>query len=319
MMAKVKALCLLSGGLDSILALKLILDQGIEVMAVNFVTPFYSCEREARKIADRFGVPIKITRFKENYIDMVKNPIYGYGKRMNPCIDCRIFMFKKAKEYREEMGASFIFTGEVLDERPMSQRKEAMKIIDREADVSILRPLSARLLEETIPEKEGLVDREKFLSIHGRRRKRQMELAEQYGIEYPSPSGGCLLTDPQFANKIKESFRYEESSLNDIYLLKYGRHFRLPSGAKVIVGRNEEENRVILDLAKDAIILEVVGFGSPITLLKKGNREDIEIAASICARYSDCDGLAEVEVISNDKKNIHVEAMEDEEIEKFRI
>lgn len=317
MMSKVKALCLLSGGLDSILALKLILDQGIEVIAVNFVTPFYSCEREARKIADRFGVPIKIMRFKENYIDMVKNPIYGYGKRMNPCIDCRIFMFKKAKGYMEKIGASFIFTGEVLDERPMSQRKEAMKIIDREARAPILRPLSARVLEETIPEKEGLVDREKLLSIHGRRRKKQMELAEQYGIEYPSPSGGCLLTDPQFANKIKQSFRYEESSLNDIYLLKYGRHFRLPSGAKVIVGRNEEENRAILELAKEAIILEVVGFGSPITLLKKENRKDIEIAASICARYSDCDGLAEVKV--NDDEKIYVKKMKDKEIEEFRI
>ncbi len=144
-----------------------------------------------------------------------------------------------------------------------------------------------------------------------------MELAEQYGIEYPSPSGGCLLTDPQFANKIKQSFRYEESSLNDIYLLKYGRHFRLPSGAKVIVGRNEEENRAILELAKEAIILEVVGFGSPITLLKKENRKDIEIAASICARYSDCDGLAEVKV--NDDEKIYVKKMKDKEIEEFRI
>jgi tRNA U34 2-thiouridine synthase MnmA/TrmU len=223
---------------------------------------------------------------------MVKNPKYGYGSNMNPCIDCRILMFRKAKKYMQERGASFIFTGEVLGQRPMSQHKKALKIIEKESGLEnlIVRPLSARLLKPTIPEEKGWIDREKLLSIQGRRRLPQMKLADELGIkDYPCPAGGCRLTDPNFAERLKEAFEHKEYSLENIQLLRYGRHFRLDSGAKVIVGRNEEENKTLLRfLNKGDILMEVVNVGSPIVLLKKSKRrEDIKKAASLCIRYSD--------------------------------
>lgn len=292
-----KAIGLLSGGLDSTLAVKLMLNQGIEVIAVNFITPFCTCTKkgcmhEASRIAEKFGVPIKIIPATDEYIRMIKNPKHGYGKNMNPCIDCRIFMLKKAKEYMKKTGASFIFTGEVLGQRPMSQMRRTLKLIEKEAGLEglILRPLSAQFFEPTIPEKEGLVDREKLFSIKGRSRKPQMKLAETFGIkDYPCPAGGCRLTDPQFARRIKESFEHNEDSINDIMLLKYGRHFRLLSNAKVVVGRNEKENSAIRGLAKENdLLFEVMGYGSPTLLLRNSEQEDdIKTAASLCTGYSD--------------------------------
>jgi len=301
-----KAIGLLSGGLDSTLAVKLMLNQGIEVTALNFITPFCTCTRkgckhEANRIAEKFDIPIKVVAAGDAYIKMVKNPKYGHGKNMNPCIDCRIFMLKKAKKYMEEMSASFLFTGEVLGQRPMSQRREAMTIIEKEADLEglILRPLSAQFLEPTIPEKEGLIDRDKLFRISGRWRKPQMELAEEFGIEdYLCPAGGCRLTDPQFARRVREAFEHDEDGIQDMNLLKYGRHFRLPSGVKVIVGRNEEENSIISRFAGERdLLMEVIGFGSPITLLKDScNERDIKTAASVCVRYSNYKGKAEVRI-----------------------
>lgn len=320
----IKAIGLLSGGLDSILAVKLMLNQGIEVIALNIVTPFLS-RKEARKVAEELNIEIEVVEVGDEYIRMIKNPPHGYGKNMNPCIDCRIFMLKKAKEYMEKIRASFIFTGEVLGQRPMSQRRDAMNLIERESSLEglILRPLSARLLEPTIPEKEGLVNREKFLAIKGRSRKLQMELAEKLGIkEYSYPAGGCRLTDPQFARRLKESFEHGESGMRDINLLKYGRHFRLHSGAKVIVGRNEEENLIISRFAKEKdLLMEVIGFGSPTALLKDSRDErDTKIASSICARYSDCKGKAKVRIIAKDwERSIFVEPMKDEWVKEFRI
>lgn len=297
---KPKAIGLLSGGLDSTLAVKLMLEQNVDVIALNFITPFCTCtskgcRHEARRVAKMFGIKVEVIGVGDDYIQMVRDPEHGYGKNMNPCIDCRIFMLKEAKKYMEKTGASFIFTGEVLGQRPMSQRKQAMKLIEREAGLEglIVRPLSARLLEPTIPEREGIVDRKKLLDIQGRHRKPQMELAETYDLQdYPCPAGGCRLTDPQFARRLQEAFYHGEDSLLDIKLLKYGRHFRLPSGAKAIVGRNEKENAVLAGWAdKKDILLEVIGCGSPTTLLKHARGEaDIIMAGSICARYSDCDG-----------------------------
>jgi tRNA U34 2-thiouridine synthase MnmA/TrmU len=293
----IKAVGLLSGGLDSTLAVKLMLDQGIDVNVLNFVTPFCTCTRkgcrhEASRVAELFGIPVKIISGGKEYIEMIKNPKYGYGRNMNPCIDCRILMFKKAKKYMSDIGASFIFTGEVLGQRPMSQHKKAMKTIEEESGLEnlILRPLSAKLLEPTIPEDENWINREKLLSIQGRRRLPQMELADKLGIrDYPCPAGGCRLTDPQFAKRIKESFKHGEDTIKEIQLLKYGRHFRLESGAKVVIGRNEEENKTLLRFfEKDDIIIEVIGVGSPIVILKKSkNKEDVKKAASLCVRYSD--------------------------------
>jgi len=326
----IRAIGLLSGGLDSTLAVKLMMNQGIEVTALNFITPFCTCTRkgcrhEASRIAKEFVIKMKVIAVKEDYIKMVKNPKHGYGKNMNPCIDCRIFMLKKAKEYMKEISASFLFTGEVLGQRPMSQRKNAMKIIEKEAGLEglILRPLSARFLEPTIPEREGLVNRERMLNIRGRWRKPQMELAEEFGIEdYQCPAGGCRLTDPQFAKRVKEAFKHHEDGIQDMNLLKYGRHFRLPSGAKVIVGRNEEENSIISRFAEEKdLLMEVVGFGSPITLLKNScDERDIKMAASVCVRYSNYKGKAEVRIGCRErwKKTLFIEPTK-EEFKKYLV
>jgi hypothetical protein len=293
-----KAIALLSGGLDSTLAVRLILDQGIEVEALNFVTPFCTCNREgrgceARHVADEFGISCKTVALTEEFFQAIMQPRYGYGRGMNPCLDCRILMFSRARERMETSGAAFVFTGEVLGQRPMSQHRRAMRIIDRESglDGRVLRPLSARLLEPTIPEREGLVDRERLLAIQGRSRKPQMALAERYGIaDYPCPAGGCRLTDPGFARRMRDLVRFgPHFDLNDVNLLKVGRHFRLSPGAKAVVGRNEHENRRISILARQGdLLLEVKGCGSPITLLRgEADRGEIYLAAAITARYSD--------------------------------
>ena len=319
-----KAIGLLSGGLDSTLAVKLMMNQGIKVTALNFITPFCTCTRkgcrhEANRIAKNFDISIKVVASGDEYIQMIKNPKHGYGKNMNPCIDCRIFMLKKAKEYMEEMGASFLFTGEVLGQRPMSQRREAMTIIEKKAGLEglILRPLSAQFLKPTIPEREGLVNRERMFNIRGRWRKPQMELAEEFGIEdYQCPAGGCRLTDPQFTKRVKEAFEHDEDGIKDMNLLKYGRHFRLPSGVKVIVGRNEEENSIISKFAGERdLLMEVVGFGSPITLLKDSrNEEDVKMAASVCVRYSNYQGKAEVRIGCRERweRTLFVEPIKEE-------
>lgn len=305
----IKAIGLLSGGLDSTLAVKMMIDQGVEVVVLNFVTPFCTCTRkgcrhEASRVAELFGVPVKIISGGKEYIEMIKNPKHGYGRNMNPCIDCRIMMFRKAKEYMREIGASFIFTGEVLGQRPMSQYKKALETIEQESGMEnlIIRPLSAKLLNPTIPEENHWIDREKLLSIQGRRRLPQMELADKLGIkEYPCPAGGCRLTDPHFAKRIKESFKHGEDKIKDIQLLKYGRHFRLKSRAKVVVGRNEEENNILIRyFDRDDILIEVIGIGSPIVILKKKkDKEDIKEAANLCIRYSDADDSNDVKIRIN--------------------
>jgi len=295
----IKALGMLSGGLDSTLAVKVMLDQGIDVTVLHFTTPFCTCTRkgcknEASKVAEKLGVPMKIISSGKDYIEMIKNPKHGYGSNMNPCIDCRIFMLRKAKKYMEEHDAKFIFTGEVLGQRPMSQHGKALKIVEQESGLEnlIVRPLSAKLLKKTIPEEKKWIDRDKLLSIQGRRRIPQMELAEQLGIkDYPCPAGGCRLTDPQYAERLRESFDHGEDKISDINLLKYGRHFRLESGAKVVVGRNEEENKVLPRFfQKNDILIEVTNVGSPLTLLKKSKgKGDIKEAANLCVRYSDAE------------------------------
>jgi tRNA-specific 2-thiouridylase len=267
---------------------------------MNPVTPFCTCNRrggcEARHVAEPLDIPWKTVAFTEEIFQAIKEPRHGYGSGMNPCLDCRILMFSRARERMEEIGAAFVFTGEVLGQRPMSQHRQAMRIIDRESglDGRVLRPLSARLLEPTVPEREGLVDREKLLAIQGRSRKPQMTLAEKYGIaDYPCPAGGCLLTDPGFARRMRDLVRFcPDFDLNDVNLLKVGRHFRLSPGAKVVVGRNEDENRRLQVLARGADFrFEVEGCGSPVTLLQGGAGErDIHLAAAITARYSDAEG-----------------------------
>jgi len=331
-----KAIALLSGGLDSILATKLILQQGIAVEAINFLTVFCTCSRgeesclSSKSAAEKLGISLRVFEVSNEYFEIIKNPKYGYGANMNPCLDCRIFMFKKAGQYMRESGAQFLITGEVLGERPMSQRKEAMRIIERDSGLEglILRPLCARLLEPTIPEKEGLVNREKLLSISGRSRKSQIELAAQLGInDYPCPAGGCLLTDPGFSRRMKDLMKYHpDFGLNDVQLLKVGRHFRLSSQTKLIVGRNEEENTKLLNLSKDKdICLQPVEIKGPVGVLR-GLVDDniLSLASSIIARYSD-NNQGEVKISYSKAPNnisnpiILVGSIKDELLKSYRI
>jgi tRNA U34 2-thiouridine synthase MnmA/TrmU len=229
------------------------------------------------------------------YLKMVRKPKHGYGRNMNPCIDCRIFMMKKAKKYAKEIGASFIFTGEVLDERPMSQHFRAMKIVEEESGLKgkLLRPLSARLLPETVIEKKGLVKREKLLDIRGRSRKPQIRLAEELNIkDYPCPAGGCLLTYREYANKLRDLFKHKKRcSMADVALLKVGRHFRFGEN-KIIVGRNEAENKILTaKKARTDYYFEVPDFGGPTTVLQRSKtKKAIKVAAALTAFYSDAKG-----------------------------
>jgi tRNA U34 2-thiouridine synthase MnmA/TrmU len=294
-MKKTEALALLSGGLDSTLAVKLVLDQGIDVEAVNFVSPFCLCGKTgcgATRVAHELGIPLKTISVGSDYLRMVRNPKHGYGKNMNPCIDCRIFMLQIARRYARQTKASFIFTGEVLDERPMSQHYRALKTIEREAGLEgkILRPLSAKLLPETIPEKKGYVDRGRLLAIRGRSRKKQIQLAQQFNItDYPCPAGGCLLTYREFALKLKDLFTHKKRvTLKDVNLLKKGRHFRHEKN-KIIVGRNQAENNALTQMkARGDFYFEVPGCGSPVTILQgPKTRKAILKAAALTAHYSD--------------------------------
>ena len=241
-----KALALFSGGLDSILSIKLVQREGIEIRGLHFITPFLSEKRERIKvIAKDTVINLQMVKLGEEYLQIVKSPTFGYGKNLNPCIDCRILMYQKAKSYLEEEDFSFLVSGEVLGERPMSQSREALEIIDKESGVAglVLRPLSAKLLPQTIPEEEGWVRREKLFSIDGRSRKRQLSLAKELGIKnYLQPAGGCLLTESLFCRRLKDLIKYSGLTLENVELLKIGRHFRLIPSAKFIAGRDEEEN-----------------------------------------------------------------------------
>ena len=289
-----KALALLSGGLDSILAIKLMLDQGIDVVAVTFVLPVVAEKVDyAGETAERLGIPLIRKEVGDDYFAIIRTPKYGYGSGMNPCIDCHIYMLHEAKRIAEEVGAPFIVTGDVLGERPMSQHRKALEVEEKESGLEglILRPLSAKKLPATIPEREGWVDRNKLLGITGKSRKLQIALAETFGLQdaYPTPAGGCLLTCKEFAAKVKDLFEHREKvSKRDFELLRLGRHFRY-AGVKIIVGRNEAENKRLLELKHSAdYAFEVPGYGSPITILEGDkSKEAIELAAKLTARYSD--------------------------------
>ncbi|MBI5360438.1 MAG: hypothetical protein HZA48_07635 [Planctomycetes bacterium] len=311
----VKALALLSGGLDSSLAIQIMKQQNIELEALNFITVFCNCTahkdgcvHQAGKIAKQLGVPIKTLNITEPFIEIVKKPKYGYGKNMNPCIDCRINMLRMAKGYMAESGASFIITGEVLAQRPMSQYLQAMNLIEKEAGLEglILRPLSAKLLKPTIPEINGWVDREKLLAIHGRSRREQITLAELLELkDYPCPSGGCLLTDIIFGHKIKDLIKHGDFQLNDVHLLKVGRHFRLGPETKIVTGRDERENNVIMTFASDNdVLMEIDKFPGPMTLIKgPADAGQLNLAGLITAHYSDAPKNSELTVILTRKNH----------------
>jgi tRNA U34 2-thiouridine synthase MnmA/TrmU len=291
-----KALVLLSGGLDSILSVALMKELGVEVEAVNFAIRFCGCFGKgasvaAKKAADMLKVPLTVFDITEEYLEMYKNPKYGFGANVNPCIDCKIIMLKKAKEYMSKAGASFIVTGEVLGERPMSQRGDMLRLIEKQSGLKglLLRPLSAKLLEPTIPELEGIVDREKLLDIKGRGRRPQMELAKKLGIkEYPNAGGGCLLTDPGYAKRVKDLVKYNALDLDNLMLATVGRNYRISPETKLAVGRNEKENSILESYLKDEdISFNVKDVPGPYAILR-GRADDaaIELAASIVAYHT---------------------------------
>ena len=294
---KKKAIVLLSGGLDSILAAKLMLEQGVDVLAVNFSAKLCMCgckatgESQAEKAAKMLKIPLKTVDMTEDFIEIIKNPCYGHGANMNPCIDCKIYMLRHAKDMMDEAGASFIVTGEVLGERPMSQRMDALNLIEKRAGVKgiLLRPLTARNLEETLPEKEGIVERGKLLDIRGRSRKPQIALAQNFGIrEYPNPAGGCLLTDPGFANRVRDAIGHDEFDKENLALLSVGRHFRLSDEARLVVGRDEAENDILLSVAgPNDILFKLKDRVGPMSILR-GKAVDslINPAASIAAYHT---------------------------------
>ncbi|MGE4357323.1 MAG: hypothetical protein AB7E08_02060 [Candidatus Omnitrophota bacterium] len=284
---RIKALSLFSGGLDSVLATKIIHNSGIELEALYFYTVFCSysrdregCEKIVGGIAEAIKIPLKIMDVSQDFLEVVKSPKYGYGSNLNPCIDCRIFMLKKAKEYMKDEGINFIVTGEVLGERPMSQNLDSLKLIDKAADLEgfVLRPLSAKLLPPTVAEKEGWVSRDKLFSIQGRSRKKQFELAKELNIKnYLNPAGGCLLTDPIFSQRIKDLLGHNELDLDNVNLLKWGRYFRISSGLKLIIGRNEEDNRRLAYFARpDDLLLQVIETPGPVALVKGKDKVEVD-------------------------------------------
>ncbi|MFH1787080.1 MAG: hypothetical protein ABH829_05530 [archaeon] len=329
-MKKVKAVGLLSGGLDSTLAAKMVLDQGIDVVALNFTSPFCTCSREGRcesaEAAEHLGIELKAMPKGDDYIHVIRNPKHGYGKNMNPCIDCRIYILKKAKDFAKEIGADFIFTGEVLDQRPKSQHRRALEIIERESGLKgkLLRPLSAKLLAETEVEKKGLIDRKKLGDMHGRSRKRQMEMADDINlVDYHCAGGGCLLTEKRIAKRVRDFLDHNaDAKMRDMWLLKYGRHFRVGEN-KIIVGRDEGENKKLLAFKKENdFVFEIKGVGSPIVVLQgRKGKKAIEMAARLAARYSDAKGEEVIVGYLAGKKHhkIRVSPARREEIEKYLI
>ncbi len=290
-----KAISLFSGGLDSQLAVCVLKDQGIEVVGINFVTPFFGAEERTRQAARDLGIDFHFLDIGPDYMEVLKHPVYGYGKNMNPCIDCHGYMFKRAGEYMREIGADFLISGEVLGQRPMSQNKSSLSAVEKLSANRglIVRPLSAQLLPPTIPETEGWIDRNRLLDISGRSRARQMELAEHYGIvDYPTPAGGCLLTQENFGKRLRRFLDLRPNSDSQATeILKVGRHFYLANDQLLVIGRNHAENERLQVLASENdYLFKVLDRPGPLGLLrplKEEDKVDLELAARIVARYSD--------------------------------
>lgn len=301
----VKALGLCSGGLDSMMSALVLRDQGIEVEWVTFETPFFSAHK-ARNASRITGIPLTVKPIYPTYMQMLRNPPAGYGKYMNPCMDCHALMFKLAGDIMRERDFDFLFSGEVLGQRPMSQNKASLNYVEKHSGLTgyILRPLSAKKLPETIPEKKGLVNRDLLLDIDGRSRKRQMELAEKYGItDYPAPAGGCLLTDKGYTNRLKDLFDHQETCTEEeLHLLKYGRHFRLNPETKLIVGRTQRDNDNILKYhnPKTDTVIDIKDYPSPKALIPHGAKKDaIFLAGAIVVGYSKAPNLTPIDIDVN--------------------
>jgi tRNA-specific 2-thiouridylase len=310
MKQEVVALSLFSGGLDSILATRVVADQGIKVIAIKFVSPFFDYDILSdlggykQEVKVKYGIDVLVEDISKQYLELLHNPAHGFGKNFNPCIDCKIFMFTRARQMMAELGASFLITGEVVGQRPMSQRRDTLNVIERDSGnkTILLRPLSAKLMNETEVELQGLVDREKLLDFSGRGRSRQIALAKDFGItDFPAPAGGCRLADPILSKRIAQiysgNFVVEPALIStvDILCLMVGRQFLLPGGGWLVLGRDEMENDKITALRQSGdILLTMEEHPGPTALLRLSNmiyadkeklQSDIEFAAGIVVRY----------------------------------
>ncbi len=291
-----KAISLFSGGLDSMIAIKLMVNQGIDVIAIHIKTGFGGTKDITdilKKRANMAGAKFRVLDVREEYIEKILfDPKYGYGKNFNPCIDCHGYMFRVAKGIMDELGASFIVTGEVIGQRPMSQRADALKKVIKLADdideKLIVRPLSAKLLEPTTPEINGWIDREKLLNISGKSRERQLKLAKEFGWEdYEAPAGGCLLTEAHYSSRIREFIEHDSFKVEDIDLLKYGRHFRLPDGAKLVVGRDKDDNEGLKEVNSSKYKSITLPIAGPYSLISRdASKDDIDLGAKIAITYA---------------------------------
>jgi len=326
-----KAISLLSGGLDSTLATVVIQRLGVEVTAVSFMMPFgcdasdrSSCSRNALPAAKQFGFQLKLCPLGDAFLDIVRNPKHGHGKNLNPCIDCRILMLREARKLMEMTSSDFLVTGEVVGQRPMSQKKNTLRMIEKEAGVKdlVLRPLTAANLPPTLPETSGLVDRSKLYGFSGRTRKPQMALAAELGLtEYPAPAGGCLLTDPLYSAALRTLLtRRPNIDYYDIQLLRAGRQFWTEGGAWIVVGRNRLDNEILQTLKKPGdILLHVPGVGSPLALLRYSTSEtDLLLAGGICARYTRKQHDPAVTVLTDQEIPLEVRPLGPEDLDRLR-
>ncbi len=302
------AIALYSGGLDSTLACRVVAEQGIRVVAVKFVTPFFGYdllkhrEQHIRAVQDKYKIDLRLIDITDDYLKLLRNPPHGYGKNFNPCIDCKILLLTRAKEMLAELQGSFLITGEVVGQRPMSQRRDTLRVIERDSGCAdlLVRPLCAKRLPPTQPELDGLIDRERLLDFSGRTRAPQIKLAENLGIEdYPSPAGGCTLTDPILSKRIKQYYRQHDTILKeDIRLLLVGRQFRLPHGGWLVLGRKEQENEQVFELYQpDDYLLKLKERPGPTGLLRYAtDHRDLKLAAGLMVRYGKKSNSGGVEV-----------------------
>jgi len=327
-----KAISLISGGLDSILATKLVIEEGLEVIGLTFKLPFLPSDNSleiTKEICKEFKIKLRIIDFcnSKKYYNIIEKPKFGYGKNFNPCIDCHLFMLKIAKKVMQEEGADVIVTGDVLGERPMSQRKKILYIMDEKAHLSgrVLRPLSAKCLDETKVEKDGIINREHMLAIQGRSRKEQFKLANTYKINhYPTPGGGCLLTESQFCKKVEDLIRYKSLNSKNVSLLKVGRHFRLNGKLKLVVGRSEIDNKILESLWQaPQILIKCKNIVGPSAIMcGSSSKKDIMLAASIVASFTKAKDAIIIEYIKHKNtrsKQLQVDAIDNDERAKLRI
>lgn len=327
----VKGVHMFSGGLDSIVSAHLLKSLNVDLTLLHFVLPFYtdigSEFKEVQSSADQLGLPLRFVEDREEFLSMIRDPKFGFGKNANPCVDCRIYRLRRAKKIMEEMGASFISTGEVMGQRPMSQRRDTLFRIENEAGCKgiLLRPLSALHLNPTIAEQQGLIDRNKLLNIAGRGRARQIEYARQYNLTYPNPAGGCILTNVQSGHRYLDLAQHNpDFTMTDFKLIAYGRHFRISDTARLIVSRDEHENNVLLNIAEENdCYLYPTDVPGPVSILRGTfTEQDALLAAAITARYSkgrDSESV-KVAVVEGEKRQYHlVKPAEDTFCESIRI